>query len=113
MTSQSGYRKTPSTNLIITHLYETILEYHNKNILTEKFDVLRGRLLGNHNDFHWLDSQESTTKDVKLFGYDFRGHTRGTLVVGIAYGYPYYKGSAIFSLVFFFLSTTTEKSFIS
>ena len=46
-------------------------------------------------------SQESTTKDVKLFGYDFRGHTRGTLEVGIAYGYPYYKGSAIFSLVFF------------
>ena len=45
-------------------------------------------------------SQESTTKDVKLFGYDFRGHTRGTLVVGIAYGCPYYKGSAIFSLVF-------------
>ena len=35
------------------------------------------------------------------FGYDFRGHTRGTLVVGIAYGCPYYKGSAIFSLVFF------------
>ena len=52
--------------------------------------------------------------DVKLFGYDFRGHTRGTLVVGIAYGYPYYKGSAIFSLIFilFFLSTTSEKSFI-
>ena len=23
--------------------------------------------------------------DVKLVGYDFRGHTRGTLVVGIAY----------------------------
>ena len=43
-------------------------------------------------------------------GYDFRGHTRGTLVVGIAYGCPYYKGSAIFSLVF--LSTTSEKSFI-
>ena len=57
-------------------------------------------------------SQESTTKDVKLVGYDFRGHTRGTLVVGIAYGCPYYKGSAIFSLVFFFLSTTSEKSFI-
>ena len=46
-------------------------------------------------------SQESTTKDVKLVGYDFRGHTRETLVVGIAYGCPYYKGSAIFSLVFF------------
>ena len=42
--------------------------------------------------------------------YDFRGHTRGTLVVGIAYGCSYYKGSAIFSLVF--LSTTSEKSFI-
>ena len=55
-------------------------------------------------------SQESTTKDVKLVGYDFRGHARGTLVVGIAYGCPYYKGSAIFSLVF--LSTTSEKSFI-
>ena len=53
-------------------------------------------------------SQESTTKDVKLVGYDFRGHTRGTLVVGIAYGCPYYKGSAIFSLVF----STSEKSFI-
>ena len=46
-------------------------------------------------------SQESTTKDVKLFGYDFRGHTRGTLVEGIAYGYPYYKGSAIFFTCFF------------
>ena len=55
-------------------------------------------------------SQESTTKDVKLVGYDFRGHTRGTLVVGIAYGCPYYKGSAIFSLVF--SSTTSEKSFV-
>ena len=33
--------------------------------------------------------------------YDFRGHTRGTLVVGIAYGYPYCKGSAIFSFVYF------------
>ena len=40
-------------------------------------------------------------KDVKLVGYDFRGHTRGTLVVGIAYGCPYCKGSAIFSLVYF------------
>ena len=48
--------------------------------------------------------------EVKLVGYDFCGHTRGTLVVGIADGYPYYKGSAIFSLVF--LSTTSEKSFI-
>ena len=57
-------------------------------IITGKFDVLRGRLLG-------------TTMDVKLVGYDFRGHTRWTLVVGIAYGCPYYKGSAIFSLVFF------------
>ena len=57
-------------------------------------------------------SQESTTKDVKLFGYDFRGHTRATLVVGIVYGYPYHKGSAIFSIVLFFLSTTSEKSFI-
>ena len=56
--------------------------------------------------------QESTTKEVKLFDYDFRGHTRGTLVVGMAYGYPYYRGSAIFSLVFFSLSTTSEKSFI-
>ena len=55
-------------------------------------------------------SQESTTKDVKLFGYDFRGHARGTLVVGIAYGCPYYKGSAIFSLVF--LSTTSENRLI-
>ena len=55
-------------------------------------------------------SQESTTKDVKLFGYNFRGHTRGTLVI-LGYGCPYYKGSAIFSLVF--LSTTSEKSFIS
>ena len=51
-----------------------------------------------------------STKDVKLVGYDFRGHTRGTLVVGIAYGCPYYKGSAIVSLVF--LSTTSENSFI-
>ena len=55
-------------------------------------------------------SQESTTKDVKLFGYDFRGHTRGTLVVEIANGYLCYKGSAIFSPVF--LCTTNEKSFI-
>ena len=55
-------------------------------------------------------SQESTSKDVKLFGYDFRGHTRGTLVVEIANGYICYKGSAIFSPVF--LSTTNEKSFI-
>ena len=28
-------------------------------VVTDKFDVLRGRLLGNHNDFH---------------SYDFRGH---------------------------------------
>ena len=49
--------------------------------------------------------------DVKLVGYDFRGHTRGTLVVGIAYGCPYYMGSAILHL-FFFLSTTCKKLFI-
>ena len=66
-------------------------------IITEKYDVV-------------MICQESTTKVVKLFGYDFRGNTRGTLAVGIAYGYPYCKGSAIFSLVF--LSTTSEKSFI-
>ena len=67
-------------------------------IITKKFDVLRGRLLGNHNDrlprwdlkarnsavqlcayYDSSFSQESTTKDVKLFGYDFRGHTTGTL----------------------------------
>ena len=30
------------------------------------------------------------SRDVKLFGYDFRGHTRGTLVVEIAYGCPNY-----------------------
>ena len=57
-------------------------------IITDKFDVLRGRLLGNQNDYQTtiivvMISQESTTKDVKLVGYDFRGHTRGTLVVGI------------------------------
>ena len=46
-------------------------------------------------------SQESTAKDVKLIGYDFRGHTRGTLVVGIAYDCPYYKDSAIFFTCFF------------
>ena len=51
------------------------------------------------------------TQGEQLAGYDFRGHTRGTLVVEIAYGCPYYKGSAIFSLVFF-LSTTSEKLFI-
>ena len=27
---------------------------YNGIILTEKFDVLRGRLLGNHNDFHLM-----------------------------------------------------------
>ena len=52
-------------------------------------------------------SHVSTTKDVKHFAYDFRGHTSGTLGVGIACGCPYYKGPAIF-----FLSTTSEKSFI-
>ena len=26
---------------------------NNKANITGKFDVLRGRLLGNHNDFHW------------------------------------------------------------
>ena len=55
-------------------------------------------------------SQESTTKDVKLLDYDIRGHTRGTLVVGIAYGYAYYRGSAMFSHVF--LRSTSEKLFI-
>ena len=69
-------------------------------IITDKFDVLRGRLLGNQVEVVMI-SQESTTKDVKLVGYDFRGHTWGTLVEGIAYGYSYCKGSAIFSLVYF------------
>ena len=59
------------------------------------------RLSGSRSVEVVMISKESTTKDVKLFGYDFRGHTRGTPVVGIAYGCPYYKGSAIFSLVFF------------
>ena len=36
---------------------------------------------------------------------------RGTLVVGIAYGYPYYKGSAIFSLVFFQVSQVKNRLF--
>ena len=44
-------------------------------------------------------SQESTTKDVKLVGYDFRGHTRGTLVVGIAYGYVLLSGGHLFVFV--------------
>ena len=55
-------------------------------------------------------SKESITKEVKLFSNDFRGHTRGSFVVGIAFGCPYYKGPAIFLLVF--LSTIKEKSFI-
>ena len=46
-------------------------------------------------------SQESTTKDVKLFNYDFRGHTRGTLVVGIANGYSYTSVQRFFHLFFF------------
>ena len=81
-------------------------------IITDKFDVfvvdsweIITTSILNHSDFPGVDHE-----DVKLVGYDFRGHTRGTLVVGIAYGCPYYKGSAIFSLVF--LSTTSEKSFI-
>ena len=56
-------------------------------------------------------SQESTTKDVNLVGYDFRGHTRGTLVLGIAYGCSYYKGPAIFSLVFFEVPQAKNCSF--
>ena len=28
------------------------VEYKTMKI-TDKFDILRGRLLGNHNDFHW------------------------------------------------------------
>ena len=55
-------------------------------------------------------SQESTTKDVKLVGYDFRGHTRGTLVVGIAMAILTARVQRIFHL--FILSTTSEKSFI-
>ena len=58
-------------------------------------------------------SQESTTKDVKLFGYDFSGHTRGNPCSRDSlYGCSYYKGSAIF-FTCFFLSTTSEKLFIS
>ena len=55
-------------------------------------------------------SQESTTKDIKLFGYDFRGHTRGTLVVGIAMAILTTRVQRFLSLVFF-LSTTSEKLF--
>ena len=73
-----------------------LLRVHSKRTLTAS---------GSRNDFPVVDHE-----DVKLFGNDIRGHTRGTLVVGIAYGCAYCKGSAMFSLVF--LSTTSEKSFI-
>ena len=37
---------------------ETYYAVNNISTATDKFDVLRGRLLGNHNDFHWqLDGQ--------------------------------------------------------
>ena len=31
----------------------SLISSSDSGILTDKFDVLRGRLLGNHNDFHW------------------------------------------------------------
>ena len=54
-------------------------------------------------------SQESTTKDVKLFGYDFCGHTEGSPCSRDSLWLSLLHGSSNFSLV---LSTTSEKSFI-
>ena len=38
--------------------------------IADKFDVLRGRLLGNHNDFHWqlggqINHQPAATKQLE------------------------------------------------
>ena len=62
-------------------------------IITEKFDVLRGRLLGNHNDFHFtgsikldliirggvedtrLEAKAKDTKKIRGQGQPFRGQT--------------------------------------
>ena len=54
-------------------------------------------------------SQESTTKDVKLVGYNFRGHTEGSPCSRDSLWLSLLYGSSNFSLVF---STTSEKSFI-
>ena len=46
-------------------------------------------------------SQESTTKNVKLFGYDFRGHTEGNPCSRDSLWLSLLQGSSDFSLVFF------------
>ena len=43
------------------------------------------------------------------YDYDFRGHTRGTLVVGIAYGCPYYKTLDIISLFYAYKQNKEKK----
>ena len=60
-------------------------------------DVLHGRLLGSHVNFHWqLGGHEGRQDSAVLI---FVVTQRGVLVVGTAYGCPYYKGSSDFSLV--------------
>ena len=54
-------------------------------------------------------SQESTTKAVKLFGYDFRGHTEGNPCTRDSLWLSLLHESSDFLLV---LGATSEKSFI-
>ena len=51
-------------------------------------------------------------KDVKLFGYDFRGHAEGSFCSRDSLWLSLVHGSSDLSLFCFFLSTTSEKLFI-
>ena len=44
------FKSLSSQKLNIFRIHNTYLTVYST---TDKFDVLRGRLLGNHNDFHW------------------------------------------------------------
>ena len=48
-----------------------------KTICSDKFDVLRGRLLGNHNDFHWQLGLSSSAKSLVQLGNNFVREAEG------------------------------------
>ena len=58
-----------------------------------------------------LTSQESTMKDVKLFGYDFRGHAEGSFCSRDSLWLSLVHESSNFSLFFFLVLQVKNRLF--
>ena len=65
-------------------------------VVLQYLDVLHGRLLGSYVNFHFPGVDHEGRQDITVLISVVT--QRGVLVVGIAYGCPYYKDPAIFHL---------------